>query len=159
MDSSVLPYAPTSTITRYSAMFANYCWSATAAGEDSRPVRTPDVGASDTVGYALPGLPTAKCLAKVSASRPRRTFADMGSSRSRCDAVGAYSNMPGDQADLQDVLRGGEFAPTFLRHQRFLREGIEAFGRGCSAEGICGSGVFVVTLQNNCKRGSSYFVA
>ena len=130
VDSSVLPYAPTSTITRYSAMFANdYCWSATAAGEDSRPVRTPDVGASDTVGYALPGLPTAKCLAKGSASRPRRTFAVMGSPRSRCYAY------------------------------IFLREGIEAFGRGCSAEGICGSGVFVVTLQNNCKRGSSCFVA
>ena len=39
---------------------------------DSRPVRTPDVRASDTVGYALPDLPTAKCLAKGSASRPRK---------------------------------------------------------------------------------------
>ena len=53
---------------------------------DSRPVRTPDVGASYTVGYALPGLPTAKCLAKGSASRPRWTFAVMGSPRSRCFA-------------------------------------------------------------------------
>ena len=39
---------------------------------NSRPVRTPDVRASDTVGYALPGLPTANCLAKGSASRPRK---------------------------------------------------------------------------------------
>ena len=54
---------------------------------DSRPVRTPDVGASDTVGYALPGLPTAKCLALTA----RRHVLDgrslsLGSPRSRCFA-------------------------------------------------------------------------